>query len=79
MSNNCKTCGAKIVWCKTTKGKIIPVDMYSLPESDKTLLIDRWRNGDDTPLIFNPQKHTSHFATCPHASQHREKGNTKSS
>jgi hypothetical protein len=73
MSNTCKSCKAKIVWCKTDKGKFIPVDMYSLPESDKVLLIDRWRNGDETPLAFNPQKHTAHFATCPHAAEHRRK------
>ena len=73
MSNTCKSCKAKIVWCKTSTGKSIPVDMYSLPESDKVLLIDRWRNGDNTPLMFNPQKHIAHFATCPNAAEHRRK------
>lgn len=79
MSNNCKSCGAKIVWGKTVNGKSIPIDMYSLPESDKVLLIDRWNTGNNIPLIFNPQKHISHFATCPNSNQHRKKknGNTE--
>ncbi len=47
--------------------------MFSLPESDKVLLIDRWQNGDNTPLVFNSQKHISHFATCPDVIEHRKK------
>lgn len=73
MSNTCKTCGAKIVWGKTVNGKSMPIDMFSLPDDDKVMLIDRWNTGDNTPLIFNPKKHTSHFFTCPDAKQHRKK------
>ncbi len=72
MSNECKSCKTKIVWCKTSKGKMIPVNLFSLPEKDKLLLIDRWRKGDNTPLNFNPQMHVAHFATCPNASEHHQ-------
>ncbi len=74
MSNRCKSCGAKIVWCKTINGKMIPVNLDSLTESDKALLLDRWRKGDDTPLDFNVHAHITHFATCPQAAEHRRKG-----
>lgn len=70
--NECKSCKAKIVWCKTHNGKNIPVDMFTLPEGDKMLLLHRWQIGDNTPLIFNPQKHIAHFATCPYAAEHRK-------
>lgn len=75
MSNTCGSCGAKIVWGKTKAGKSMPIDMFTLPESDKVMLIDRWNRGDNTPLIFNAEKHISHFATCPNAKQHRKKKN----
>jgi hypothetical protein len=51
---------------------MIPVNLFSLPEKDKLLLIDRWRKGDNTPLNFNPQMHVAHFATCPNASEHHQ-------
>ena len=73
-SNKCRQCGAKIVWCLTKNEKWIPVDMISLPEDDKALLIDRWREGDNTPLRFNPEKHISHFATCTKPERFRGHG-----
>lgn len=54
----CRSCGKEIVWMKTVNGKNIPVDA----ETAET--------GDD---MFDAQRHTTHFATCPQADQHRKK------
>jgi hypothetical protein len=59
----CKSCGAKIVFLKTTSGKFIPVNYESVLE-----------NKIASYEIFNSKKHTSHFATCPNASKHRKHG-----
>jgi hypothetical protein len=53
----CSSCRARIIWLKTERGKNMPVDADTVdPEDD----------------IFDPEVHTSHFATCPNANQHRK-------
>jgi hypothetical protein len=54
----CSSCRARIVWLKTAAGNNMPVDADTV-ESD-----------DDQ---FVGERHTSHFATCPNANQHRRK------
>lgn len=56
---HCRSCGAAIVWMKTATGKNMPVDADTVKP--------------DGPSVFDPKVHTSHFATCPHAAQHRRK------
>jgi len=77
----CSSCGAEIIWCVTTTEKKMPVDATENPSGNVFVLRDSW--GD--PLAFSgldvPEcaadpharitTHTSHFATCPNASQHR--------
>lgn len=53
----CRSCGAPIIWLRTRSGSNMPVDADTVPL------------GDDGP--FDPKVHTSHFATCPHAREHR--------
>lgn len=53
---NCRSCGHPIVWFKTDAGKNIPIDAETVLAEDTTLELPR---------------HVSHFATCPHADQHR--------
>lgn len=57
-TSRCRSCDAEIVWLKTATGKNMPVDASTVTE------------GDDK---FNPEKHVSHFATCPFAKQHRRR------
>lgn len=57
MNATCKTCGAAIVWLKTSTGKAMPVDAGTVQEGE---------------TLFVPGRHTSHFATCPQADQHRK-------
>lgn len=51
----CRSCQAPMVWLKTAAGKNCPVD------------IESW-SGE---IQFDSKIHISHFATCPHAAQHR--------
>jgi hypothetical protein len=52
----CRSCGAAIVWFKTSAGKNMPVDAAGVTQED---------------LVLDLTRHTSHFATCPQANQHR--------
>jgi len=55
---NCRSCGHPIVWFKTDAGKNMPVNAETVQDKDVTLDLSR---------------HESHFATCPHADQHRRR------
>jgi hypothetical protein len=58
MSNQCRSCGDAIVGVKTSTGKNMPVDAHTYEENDG--------------LVYVPDKHISHFATCPNADKHRK-------
>lgn len=52
----CRSCNAKIIWFRTASGRNMPVDADTVEHDD---------------LILDLGRHTSHFATCPKADQHR--------
>ena len=52
----CRSCRRQIIWFKTEAGRNMPVDADTV-------------DPDDTELDL--KKHTSHFASCPNAAQHR--------
>lgn len=54
----CRSCGAAIVWLKTSTGKNMPVDAETVTEGDTQFEKDAG--------------HISHFATCPNAASHRQ-------
>lgn len=54
--SECRSCGARILWMKTAKGKNMPVDFDVDIEQEKE---------------FDRDRMTSHFDTCPSAEQHR--------
>jgi hypothetical protein len=54
----CASCGAEIRWTRTRAGKKMPVDAVTIGAGE---------------FEYDPTKHTSHFATCPHASDWRKK------
>lgn len=56
----CGSCKAPIVWVATVTGKRMPVDAL-----DK-------QGAPVTAVTFDAKVHTSHFATCPQAAQHRK-------
>lgn len=64
----CRSCGARITWLLTSKGKSMPVDAE--PAAGGNLQI-----GDDgvvTVVKAGEGTHVSHFATCPSAAAHRK-------
>lgn len=82
MSAKCKSCGAAIVWAKTTSGRTMPVDAE--PTDDGTIHL----NGSDCEVLSKADReavlaaddlsgrytrlHKSHFSTCPQAARHRK-------
>lgn len=56
---DCRSCGARIVFLTTDRGKSIPVDIATVAEGETR---------------FDHQKHRAHFATCPNAAMHRQGG-----
>lgn len=54
----CRACGADIVFMKTAKGKIIPVNADTVSDGDEQ---------------FDYKRHTSHFATCTKPESFRRK------
>ena len=58
----CKSCGAEILWVRTTAGKPMPVDLAV------TNVMVRTEKGDYEMLIG----HQSHFATGPDADKWRK-------
>ena len=76
----CKSCGAEIIWIKTTSGKSMPCDAKE---------VVYWENKHGKATVVRPSGevvradldgeegkesrigYISHFATCPNANVHR--------
>lgn len=54
----CKACGAALVFLQTKHGRAMPVDAFSVT---------------DSAALFDPEKHSSHFVTCPEAGRFRKR------
>jgi len=73
----CGSCGALIVWASTAHDKAMPVDAEPNPAGNVLLHARPGRGplAEVVPpgqlLMGGGQLRTSHFATCPHADQHR--------
>lgn len=68
----CRSCGAEIIWCRTSKGKAMPVDVNKRDDGNLILTdVD-----GDTVVEYVPKgqgDHVSHFVTCGQADQWRKK------
>jgi hypothetical protein len=74
MSAVCGSCGAAIVWAKTSNDKPMPLDAE--PSSDGNIQYAYGRAiylGTEEREASNEPLYVSHFATCPQASQHRRR------
>ncbi len=83
----CKSCGADIVWIKTTSGKAMPCDAVAVKYQNNEYGKDKivLENGEVikasvvtlggllTPIV-DGEGYISHFATCPYAKYHRGGG-----
>lgn len=64
----CKSCGAAIVWAKTSMGKLAP---YERDDAN-----GKWAVVAGIARLLEPtdvERFTSHFATCPQAAQWRKR------
>ena len=68
-----KSCGAPVFWCETENGKRIHNNLRR--DTDGNVTIVGGNKGQKMPLAVVGQPgegtHTSHFATCPQAADHR--------
>lgn len=80
--SKCRSCGARIYWARTASGIAMPVDELRAGKQATPTVgnVDLRRRRDDPAELTatvvaeasrSPQLWTSHFATCPHAAQHR--------
>ena len=67
----CKSCGAPIRWCKTERGKNIPVDDAPSPAGNLDIGRDGIARVVTESLRYGQKLYQSHFVTCPEAAQHR--------
>lgn len=78
-SDQCKSCGARVIWCETDAGKSMPVD--SEPTRGANLLVEERRGRDPLVRVVRPalafgrtDLHTSHFVSCPDSKRWRKRG-----
>lgn len=71
--SRCRSCGAEILWSKTTNNKNIPIDLEPVLGGNITIEA----NGV-LALVHKPEpdikRYVSHFKTCPNAKAHRRNG-----
>lgn len=75
----CRSCGTEILWIKTEKGKLTPVDAVPLMHIENEIVIRD--DGKTMAVVYsNPpiagddhKYYRSHFATCPDAGKWRKK------
>lgn len=72
---SCRSCGAKIFWCITARGKRIPINAEPDNAKGNLIVTDRGEVPGERflativqPLLDASQtRYLSHFATCPQA------------
>jgi len=71
--NACRTCHAPGFWAKTATGKSILIDRDPVPDGNLQIFLEQ---GEPIALVTHgdvpgKQRYKAHFATCPHAAEHR--------
>jgi len=75
--STCRSCGARIEWVQTSKGKAMPLD--PTPTPDGTVVV---RAGvghvigqlSSIQVCADERRYAPHWATCPQASEWRGRG-----
>ena len=75
----CRSCGARLLWALTEKGRRIPLDRNPVPTGN--IEIEETDEGPPmsrvvpvlSPGLFPTVRYKSHFATCPNAKRHRRR------
>ena len=71
----CRSCGAEMIWTQTQNGKAMPVDAEPDPAGTFVLKYEGSQPVavyDGMHLDKDPERYTSHFATCPDADEFRK-------
>jgi len=68
----CRSCEAEIEWAQTDAGKMMPLDAKPTDDGTFVLIGGKTRKANQGDLELRRPLHTSHFATCPNAAQHRK-------
>ena len=86
--STCRSCGAALTWVQTEAGKAMPLDAVPHPDGNVEMT-GRWERskmGATVPVVrvvvpqaslFGdeaPTRYLPHFATCPQADEHRQRG-----
>jgi hypothetical protein len=71
----CKACGAPMIWVRTAKGKMMPLDAEPTPDGTWGIGEDGVAYHQEPSDLFAGMLRKSHYATCPAASLFRRKGN----
>ncbi|MGD9712863.1 MAG: hypothetical protein AB7V46_12440 [Thermomicrobiales bacterium] len=73
--NKCRSCLADIIWAKTEAGTLIPLDATPGKPGANMALIEGVAKVINKNDLFEPvysgPLYLSHWASCPHAAQHR--------
>lgn len=72
MPAKCKTCSAPIIWCDTKNNKLMPVDAEPNASGDFVVVNGRTWKATEEDRKLRRELHTSHFATCAQANDHRK-------
>ncbi len=79
--SRCRSCGARILFIKSTKGRFIPCDTlvtrYKREEGGKDKIVLESGEVVSCRTDISPEEadgvgYISHFATCPNAKAHRK-------
>ena len=72
----CRSCGAPMLWVRTTAGNLMPLDLEPVPGGNIVLKdgLAHVLKGDlFEGMIDEGPRYVSHFVTCPEAAKHRRK------
>lgn len=73
----CRSCGAPIRWERTVNDKPIPLDPDPRPDGNLGIRDDGKVYSMGTPgegaIDVGVPRYVTHFATCPHAAEHRQR------
>lgn len=70
----CKSCNARIYWCKTVKGSKMPIDPTPVQFGGNIVIRDDVVHvlKKDEPTLPDEKRYRAHFMTCASAKKHRK-------
>lgn len=68
----CSSCGAKIIWVTTNKGKRMPLDADPSEKGTWGIGADGVAYYQEPSGLFPDMLHVTHWATCLNSKQHRK-------